>query len=92
MDQKEEGNFWDYLLVILKNTKEKSVFIEIHPAQNNNNIREILQKLFWLDDKIKELNLNKFPFQKFWISSAKVAIPQNTKARRQLAMFGISSL
>ena len=86
-EQFPEEPRWDYGIGFRKGSREKAVWLEVHPAGNAKDVRAVLQKAQWLDDKLNHVpelrEMSRRPY--CWVASGKSTITKSTTARRLLA-------
>ena len=72
---------WDYFICY----QDKAYFVEIHPANSGEKVKEILKKFDWLKNNI--LNKASCRISKihiYWIATGKVAISKRSRYGKQL--------
>jgi len=76
-----EASRWDYLICY----KDRAFFVEIHPANNGENIKEVLKKLDWLKSNVlRKAKCKNLKIYIYWIATGRISYSTRSRQRKQI--------
>jgi len=85
---------WDYGIGLQRGNRAFAIWLEVHPA-NTSNVEEVLKKLGWLKDWLKQnapdlWKLTRQEDSYYWVATDGVHITRDSPQARRLSKAGLS--